>query len=143
MKLRWISLATVLIASLSGCQCCPWFDSYANKVDDISDTHLYFDHYYNPRYDITRMGKPDWCSPFNSRLCSRACYQGCYDRYDDCNLYPPLTPTEFPSYVMPPPTIRTKREPRQIDLELKPMVPDRPMTQPGGLPPAPVPQFDK
>ena len=118
MKTRWISIASVLLALVSGCQCCPLFDHYTNVVDDATDTHLYFDHCYNPRFDITRMGKPDWCSPFNRMFCRRCCNNGCYDRYDDCNLYPPLTPYDFPSNVMPPPTVRTKRIQRRLDADL-------------------------
>jgi len=115
MSLRWVSIATVVIAMTSGCQCCPVFDRYANVIDDVNDTHVYFDRWYNPKFDITRMGKPDWCSPFNNYFCKRCCNNGCYDRYDDCNLYPPLHPYELPSYVMPPPTYRTTRVPKPTD----------------------------
>ncbi len=145
MKTRWISIASVLLALASGCQCCPLFDHYANVVDDTSDTHFYFDHWYNPRFDMTRMGKPDWCSPLNRMLCKRCCNNGCYDRYDDCNLYPPLTPYEFPSNVMPPPTVRTKRIQRRLDADLM----DEMMQRTGSAPdsdsaaaPDPVPAPD-
>lgn len=117
MRLHCVGLIVLLTAFNCGCQCCPLFDCYANAVDDASDTHFYFDHFYNPHFDITRMGKPDWCCPMNSHFCRRCCNNGCYDRYDECNLYAPLVPYEFPSNVMPPPTVRTKRVPRKLDLE--------------------------
>lgn len=118
MKTRWISITLVIISLISGCQCCSLFDHYANVVDDVNDTHVYFDRCYNPKYDLTRMGKPDWCSPLNGFFCRRCCNNGCYDGYDDCNLYPPLTPFEFPSHVMPAPTVRTKRVQRNVDAEM-------------------------
>ena len=122
MKTSWISVVGVAFALISGCQCCPLFDCYANVIDDVSDTHVYFDRVYNPRFDITRMGKPDWCSPLNNHLCRRCCNNGCYDRYDECNLYPPQYPYQFPSNVMPAPTVRTKRIQRRLDAELMPSV---------------------
>ena len=118
MKSAWVSFAAAMFTLVSGCQCCPLFDYYANVVDDINDTHLYVDRLYNPRFDLTRMGKPDWCSPLNSHFCRRCCNNGCYDGYDDCNLYPPVTPYNFPSRVMPSPTVRTKRIERKIDVQM-------------------------
>ena len=55
MKSGWISVAAAMFTLVSGCQCCPLFDYYANVVDDINDTHLYVDRLYNPRFDLTRM----------------------------------------------------------------------------------------
>lgn len=142
MAVRWLCLASTLVTLFSGCQCCPLFNTYANAIDDINDTHVYFDRCYNPRLDITRMGKPDWCGPINSRWCPCSCNNGCYDRYDKCNLYPPLTPYEFPSNIMPPPVIRTERKPREIDLELMDMTGESPPLGPSSrsaAPPAPSP----
>jgi hypothetical protein len=152
MKTRWISVAAVIFSLTSGCQCCPLFDHYANVIDDVNDTHVYFDHCYNPKFDITRMGKPDWCSPLNSHFCRRCCKNGCYDRYDDCNLYPPLTPQELPSHVMPPPTTRTSRVQRRVDVEMmkefgEPATPHVPVPAPApastSVPaPAPAPALE-
>lgn len=145
MKTRWISITAALITMISGCQCCPLFDHYANVVDDVNDTHVYFDRLYNPKLDITRMGKPDWCSPFNRHFCRRCCIYGCYDGYDNCNLYPPITPYDFPSHVLPPPTVRTKRVERQLDVEMGSEFDDllaEPRTEaeaPQGQVPAPTP----
>ena len=140
MWTRWISITAVFLSLMPGCQCCPLFDHYANVVDDVSDTHVYFDRVYNPKFDLTRMGKPDWCSPINSLLCRRCCNNGCYDRYDDCNLYPPLTPFDFPSHVMPPPTVRTTRVQRRLDVEMMKEF-DNPTAPPKDVPaPAPAPE---
>lgn len=93
-------VSTLLICGLlAGCRCCPLLDHYANTIDDISDCHVHFDNWYCPRHDISRAGKPDWCSPLKQRLCSRCCTTGCWDQYDDCHLYPPSHPYEFPSFA--------------------------------------------
>jgi hypothetical protein len=135
---HWIAFAGLAMLFASGCQCCPLFDHYANAVDDVSDTHLYFDNVYNPRFDITRMGKPDWAaSPFNRFFCRRCCtYGSTYDRYDDCNLYPPLWPFQFPSFVMPPPTFRYKRESKPAETD-EISAPDEtgPIPSPGAVSP--------
>jgi len=141
MKARWFSMAAVVLTLASGCNCCPLMDPYFNAVDDVNDHHVYFDRCYNPRFDITRAKKPDWCSPFNRMFCKRGCTNGCYDRYDDCNLYPPVYPYQLPSNVMPPPVVRTKRIPRPLDTELEYMpdaTPDVPAPTPDS-PPAPKP----
>ena len=88
----------------TGCRCCSLLNPYANAVDDINDTHVYFDHWYYPRLDVSRAGKPDWCGPFNSRIGRNICYLGCYDRYDDCNLYPPSHPYTYPGSSLPGPS---------------------------------------
>ena len=87
----------------TGCRCCSLLNPYANAVDDINDTHVYFDNWYNPRLDVSRAGKPDWCGPLNSRIGRNICYLGCYDRYDDCNLYPPSHPYTYPGSNLPGP----------------------------------------
>lgn len=92
----------------TGCRCCCLLNPYANAIDDISDTHVYFDNWYNPRLDISRAGKPDWCGPWNSRMGGRICYLGCYDQYDDCNLYPPSHPYTYPgssTFIHPQPAM--------------------------------------
>jgi hypothetical protein len=97
-------LSLILASGMAaGCRASPLLNPYANAVDDINDTHVYFDNWYNPKWDISRAGKPDWCSPMNQRLGGNVCYLGCYDRYDDCNLYPPANPYSFPSNTMPAP----------------------------------------
>ena len=93
-----VVVSLVLASSLAaGCRGSSLLNPAANVVDDINDTHVYFDNWYNPRLDISRAGRPDWCSPLNQRLRGNICYLGCYDRHDDCNLYPPSNPYSFPS----------------------------------------------
>lgn len=99
---------------VTGCRSCFLLNPYANAIDDISDTHVYFDGWYNPRLDISRAGRPDWCGPFNSRLGKGICYFGCYDRYDDCNLYPPANPYTFPANTLPEPKVWTPKSPLPI-----------------------------
>lgn len=127
--MRRVGLLSMVIMScvMTGCRGSLLLNPYANAVDDINDTHVYFDNWYCPRLDISRAGKPDWCGPFNSRLARNICYLGCYDRYDDCNLYPPANPYSFPSNVMPPPKAWT------------PTAHPEPMQPAADMPPAPAP----
>lgn len=112
MMRRVVLLSMVLVSSLAtGCRSCFLLNPYANVIDDINDTHIYFDDWYCPRLDISRAGRPDWCGPINRRLGKNICYLGCYDRYDDCNLYPPSNPYSFPSDTMPPPKVWTPSSP--------------------------------
>lgn len=112
MMRRVVLLSMVLVSSLTtGCRSCFLLNPYANVVDDINDTHIYFDNWYCPRLDISRAGKPDWCGPINRRLGKQICYLGCYDQYDDCNLYPPANPYTFPSNTMPAPKVWTPASP--------------------------------
>lgn len=100
---RAVLLSLMLVSCLvTGCRSCFLLNPYANVIDTINDTHLYFDHWYCPRLDISRAGRPDWCGPINSRLGKNICYAGCYDRYDECNLYPPSNPYTFPADLPPP-----------------------------------------
>ena len=104
MMRRGVILSVMLLSGLaSGCRCCCLLNPYANAVDDISDTHVYFDNWYYPRLDASRAGKPDWCGPINQRIGGGICYLGCYDRHDDCNLYPPSHPYSYPGDTLPAP----------------------------------------
>ena len=51
-----------------------------------------------------------------------------WDCYDDCNLYPPSHPYEFPSHVLPGPMVWQSPSPMTL-----------PQSQPDTFPPAPVP----
>ena len=116
-KTSRIAMVGLALMVASGCQCFPPYNYYANAVDDASDTHLYFDRWYTPRLDLTRMGKPDWNGSFNRFWCRCYAQNGTYDQFDDCNQYPPIWPYAFPSNVMPPPIYRTKRPPKPTDTE--------------------------
>ena len=87
-------LLTACLAT--GCRCCCLLNPYANAVDDVNDTHVYFDNWYNPRLDVSRAGKPDWCGPINSRIGRGISYLGCSQRHDEDHLYPPSHPYAFP-----------------------------------------------
>ena len=127
-KRRLIACAVVLGGLLAGCRCCPLMTPYANVIDDVSDTHLYFDNWYCPRWDVSRAGKPDWVGTDGRRLNHYRCVEGEWDRYDECNLYPPGHPYEYPGHAMPEPSIRPAASPTAL-----------PQFPPNAVPPPPVP----
>jgi len=124
-----LAVCAVLFGGLlAGCRCCPLMTPYANVVDDVSDTHVHFDNCYRPRWDVSRAGKPDWVGTNGRRLRRACCVEGQWDRYDDCHLYPPAYPYEFPGHAMPEPSVRqASSSPTES--------PDSPPT----VPPAPTP----
>ena len=64
----------------SGCQCFKASNRYYNLIDDVSDTQIYADRFYRPTWDLTRIGKPDWCqSRFNRWWCN--CCSDCRPHY--------------------------------------------------------------
>ncbi len=90
------------LASLTGCRCCCFFESYNDLIDDLNDHRMLFDRWYHPRLDISRAGKPDWCGPINSRLAPCRCEdQECYDRFNEVWQYPPRYPHVHPSAFYP------------------------------------------
>ena len=114
MRRRNLIFGMLLLGGLAtGCRN-PLLTPYANAVDDINDTHFYFDNWYNPRLDINRAGRRDWCGPINSRLAPGICYLGSWDRYSDEYLYPPANPYTLPSNTMPPPKVA--KPPAQEDV---------------------------
>lgn len=157
MLKRWglgLCLAGAVTSSV-GCRCLPGLNAYGNVIDDVSDADWWhpLDNVYCPRLDISRAGRPDWCGPVNSRLCPCRCVNGTWDRYDECNLYPPAYPYQYPGsffgtvvnpatgtpYPQPAPLADPLRnESDEVERE---MLPDSPQLdlprQP--LPPAPEP----
>ncbi len=130
MTRHGVIMRLILVSGLAtGCRASPMLSPYANAIDDINDTHVYFDNWYNPRLDISRAGKPDWCGPINRQLGGRVCYLGCYDQYDDCNLYPPSNPYTFPGNSMPEPKVWTPGSKE----------PTPPLASPTETPPSPAP----
>lgn len=112
MLRRVVLMGLISLSGLTtGCRSCFLLNPYANMIDDISDTHVYFDNWYFPRLDISRAGKPDWCGPINSHLGGNICYLGCYDEYDECNLYPPSNPYVYPGSSLGAPKIWTPGSP--------------------------------
>ena len=81
MRRSRLICSMILLGGLAtGCRN-PLLSSYANVVDDINDTHLYLDNFYNPRFDISRAGKPDWAGPVISGMYPGICYLGTWKRY--------------------------------------------------------------
>jgi len=101
---------------------------YAGVVDDINDTHVYFDNWYNPRWDVSRAGKPDWVGTNGRRLKWFRCCEGEWDCYDECNLFPPNYPYEYPGHAMPEPIVRQSAIPTAV-----------PQSEPATMPPSPAP----
>lgn len=106
---------TQLIIVGSGCQCFKASNLYYNLIDDVSDTQIYADRFYRPTWDLTRIGKPDWCSSrFNRWWCK--CCNDCRPHYispepvTDYNSYQyneseapgELTPLPDSSIYVPP-----------------------------------------
>lgn len=74
-----IVLIQLIIVS-SGCQCFQASNRYYNLIDDVSDSEVYVDRFYRPTWDLTRIGKPDWCqSRFNRWWCK--CCDNCGPHY--------------------------------------------------------------
>lgn len=158
MLKRWgwgLCLAGVL-AGTSGCRCLPGLNAWGNVVDDVSDADWWprLDNVYNPRFDISRAGRPDWCGPINSRLCPCRCLEGSWDRYDECHLHPPAYPYQYPAEFFgsvvgpdgtaaPPPVGPTPqvlpRESDEVEREFLPNPTEVPQQPPAPPVPAPPP----
>ncbi|MCA9006131.1 MAG: hypothetical protein KDA70_12740 [Planctomycetaceae bacterium] len=74
----------------SGCQCFRASNVYYNLIDDISDTQLYADRFYRPTWDLTRIGKPDWCQSRFNRWWCKCC--------DDCQMQHYISDTPVTEY---------------------------------------------
>lgn len=163
MLKRWgvgLCLAGALASSV-GCRCLPGLNCYGNVIDDVADAEWWhpLDNVYCPRLDVSRAGRPDWCGPINRTLSHCRCVNGTWDRYDECHLYPPAYPYQYPAeffgtVVTPanasqslqpaPPAEVLPQESREVERE---MLPDpsalpRPPQQrpPQPLPPPPAPE---
>lgn len=77
MLKSWIvAIAIPLLAT--GCQCCRCLDNYGDAIDCISESSPKFDDCYDPRFDVSRIGQPDWCEcGFNRWWCGCRCEPGC------------------------------------------------------------------
>lgn len=101
------SLIALLATGLSGCRslCGNCLDGYASVIDHFQDYPVLFDTWYNPRLDVSRAGKPDWCGPVNRLVgCRRCNCVPAWSRYDDVWLYPPSYPYVFPGAAYPGPS---------------------------------------
>ncbi len=90
MSRHWRELigCLVLLSSVAGCQCCPLTDHYADAVDCIADHEHGLEALYCPCYDLTRIGRPDWCHcGVNRYLCQCRCAR--------CKPLPHITDAAF------------------------------------------------
>jgi hypothetical protein len=132
---------TCWLGLMSGCRCFPAMEKYHDTIDGISDFHVYWDRWYYPPWDVSRAGRPDWCSSdFNRWLCPCRCQQGVWYGYYGQQHYPPNHPYVFPSQAVPlqgiltPPATESERP---IEEMKTPEVPPLP------LPEAPVPDTSR
>jgi hypothetical protein len=93
----------MMVVSACGCQCCFLYEPYADAVDCVADHEHHFDRLYRPWYDLTRIGRPDWCQcPLNRALCPCACQR--------CKPMPHIIDPTPSSYPQEPPQERLPRE---------------------------------
>jgi hypothetical protein len=130
-----------LIVSGLGCQCYGLTERYADFVDDVSDHKPNLDRFYSAKYDLNRIGKPDWCqSRINCWLCGRACCEAAMCRYCQTEsnpsheLSPPPAPAfnptpEQPELKQPTPKVsapeKTTPKPYSTQEEGRPKSPNR------------------
>jgi hypothetical protein len=82
-----------LLLVLTGCQCCSITEPYQDRIDVIADREGRWDALYSPAFDLTRIGRPDWCSyPVNHWLCPCRCERPCQVPYCPHVWQPPVTP---------------------------------------------------
>lgn len=129
----WISL-------LAGCRCFPAMEKYHDTIDTVSDFKIHWDRWYYPPWDVSRAGRPDWCSSkFNRWLCPCRCQQGVWYGYGGQQHYPPNHPYVLPTQAVPLVGILTPPETesaRPIEEMKTPEIP--PYPQPAPIPdPAP------
>lgn len=91
MKVPFLALLTCLL--LTGCQCCSLTERYCDKVDEINDSYPTFDSHYHARWDLTRIGRQDWCrSRLNRWWCGKSC--------DQCRTFHPPYVSQFEVHSM-------------------------------------------
>lgn len=100
-----------LLSTSAGCRCFPGFNAYGDWIDDIGDDECTLEGFYDPRWDISRAGRPDWCGPINRWLGDcRCCNQGQWDRANECWRYPPRYPYWYPGQSVLPPGMTFPQE---------------------------------
>lgn len=129
---------------LAGCRCIPAMEKYHDGVDTVADFDIYWDREYYPPWDVSRAGRPDWCSSkFNRWICPCRCQQGVWYGYHGQQHYPPNHAYVFPSQAVPlqgvltPPASAAK----PIEEMRTPEIP--PYPQPVPLPEPPVPDTSR
>jgi len=132
MRVPALLLPMAVVAGLAGCQCCGVTERYADVVDDVSDHKPVLDRLYHPAYDLTRIGKPDWCcNRLNRWWCRRACRGDCTTYHGCCPWC--LPPKPEASQVVPANHLRSN----QPDGGLK-----TPPAPKNGSPPSPQPPYE-
>lgn len=93
---------TCWLGMIAGCRCMPAMEKYHDTIDCVSDIDIYWDRWYHPPWDVSRAGRPDWCSSsFNRKVCPCRCQQGIWYGYANCQHYPPNHPYVYPSQAVP------------------------------------------
>jgi hypothetical protein len=137
---RLLVLGMLALMSVSaGCRCFPGFDRYADFIDDIGDDECTNEGFYNPRWDISRAGRPDWCGPVNRWFGACVCNQGCWDKANPCWRYPPAYSYWYPGQSVLPPGMTPPASPAAP--QAMPYQPQVPAASPQYevLPPPPEP----
>ena len=116
MRAAFVCIVLIqLIIVSSGCQCFQASNRYYDLIDDVSDSEIYVDRFYRPTWDLTRIGKPDWCQSRINRWWCKCCndYRPHYIsaqpetdysiQQDQSNeAYENLNPLPEPSTFVPP-----------------------------------------
>jgi hypothetical protein len=136
----WTAVLMALIGAL-GCRCCPCLDHYGDAIDGVTDVDVAFDAWYCPHCDISRAGKPDWCGPLHRWMCPCRCQSGCWGRFNECWLYPPGYPYDYPAQALYDigQAARPAAEEMLPDVPTIDLLSPQPPAAPPALPPAPPP----
>lgn len=93
---------TCWLGLVSGCRCFPAVEKYHDAIDCASDFDILWDRWYYPPWDVSRAGRPDWCSSsWNRKICPCRCQQGVWNGYYGLQHYPPNYPYSYPSQAIP------------------------------------------
>ncbi len=94
------ALSSLILFGLSGCQCCRLYNPYADVIDDVSDHEGNAQVFWSPRWDLTRIGKADWCGTkcVVCGGCKERCQEeGSYTPPCRCHPYPQAYPYVYPN----------------------------------------------
>lgn len=95
MRAAFVCIVLIpLLLGSSGCQCFKASNLYYNLIDDISDTQIYADRLYRPTWDLTRIGKPDWCSSRINRWWCKCC-NDCQPHYVSSESYTEYSDNQY------------------------------------------------
>lgn len=99
MRYQRMVVVGLMLFGLAGCQCCRLTEHYADAIDCVSDHECCLDPLYHPCYDLTRIGRSDWCACWANRLlcrcrCERCKPVACAAGYEAYEYRTQITPTE-------------------------------------------------